>query len=330
MNEIAKVTCERVVEEMASVLDGSAPAELLDHVAGCDACRDARYDAERAELLMSEAGSDFEVPEAFVKRLPPPVPAATAPPPALEPAAAPAPAPTHNSQLTTHNSQLTTHNSLKALAKRWAVPLLAAAAAAPILIGRAKESGTSADDPELTGEPWRGKVGKVATRDGKLEICAPNGSSCHDAREGDDVPAGSQLRTDRSTLCELSFTDGSSLSLDRETTLRLSTRGRGGELVKGGLVADVEHHENWSARFAFKGGHVDVLGTKFSLRSDDDSAVVHVARGEVRLSDGAGHDTLVQAGEEGRVYPGSPPVTSAGAGLGEALGWSEAVQAEPD
>jgi Vault protein inter-alpha-trypsin domain/FecR protein/von Willebrand factor type A domain len=330
MNESANVTCDRVVEEMASVLDGSAPAELLDHVASCDSCRDARYDAERAELLMTEAGSDFEVPEGFVKRLAATAPAATPEPVAVPPAPAP-PSPTTDYQLPTTNSlKLPTANSLKALAKRWAVPVLAAAAAAIILVGRAKQSSTSADDPELTGAPWRGKVGKVATRDGRLEICAPNGSSCHDAREGDEVPAGSQLRTDRSTLAELSFSDGSGVSLDRETTLRLSTRGRGGELVKGGLVADVEHHENWSARFAFKGGHVDVLGTKFSLRSDDESAAVHVARGEVRLSDGAGHDTLVVAGEEGRVYPGSPPVTSAGAGLGEALGWSEAVQAEPD
>jgi len=319
MNQGANLSCDRVVEDMASVLDGSASAELLQHVASCDACRDARYDAERAELLLTEAGSDFQLPADFAKRL----------------AVAPAPAPIANvpqAAATTARAALPAAHplKLKSIAKRWAIPLLAAAAAAAILVGRAKESSTSFDDPELTGAPWRGKVGKVVTRDGRLEVCAPNGSACHDAREGDEVPAGSQLRTDRSTLAELSFSDGSQVSLDRETTLRLSTRGRGGELVKGGLVADVEHHENWSARFVFKGGHVDVLGTKFSLRSDDESAAVHVARGQVRLSDGSGHDTLVVAGEEGRVYPGSPPVTSAGAELGEALGWSEAVQAEPD
>ena len=42
------LTCDRVVEEMAGVLDGSAPPELLEHAASCDTCRDARYDAERA------------------------------------------------------------------------------------------------------------------------------------------------------------------------------------------------------------------------------------------------------------------------------------------
>jgi hypothetical protein len=120
------------------------------------------------------------------------------------------------------------------------------------------------------------------------------------------------------------------LSLDRQTTLVLSTRGRGGQLVKGGLVADVARQGQSGVRFEFKAGHLDVLGTKFALRSDDDSATVHVARGQVRLSDGAGHNAVVLAGEEGRVYPGSPPVTSPGAHLGEALGWSEAVRAEPD
>jgi hypothetical protein len=332
------VTCDSVAEQMSDVLDGSAPARVLEHVASCDDCRDARYDAQRAELLLREAGSDFKLPARFADKLraavitPEPEPE---PNPAHSPGPVPAPAPTttpdQGSPLNPPPSRLT-HNptALSALAKRWAIPVLAAAAAAAVLIGRGKESGTSADDPELVGPPWRGKIAKVLTQGGKLEVCAPTGTTCRDAREGDEVPAGSQLRTDKSTLAELAFTDGSALSLDRETTLRLSTRGRGGELVKGGVVADVEHHENWGARFEFKGGHLDVLGTKFSLRSDDESAAVHVARGEVRLSDGRGHDAVVVAGEEGRVFPGSPPVTGAVAGLGEALGWSEAVQAEQD
>src|SRR5438477_7801926 len=100
MTENSHVSCAQVVEELASVLDGSAPAELLDHVAGCDACRDARYDAERAELLMTEAGSDFQVPDGLAKLLavavitaPAPAPAPVSPPQApLESKAAP-PAP---------------------------------------------------------------------------------------------------------------------------------------------------------------------------------------------------------------------------------------------
>jgi len=324
-----KSMCERSVDEMASVLDGSASAELLAHVAECDPCRDARYDAERAELLMSEAGSDFQLPAAFAEKLNAasvaPSPAAPTPPVDVRASTSPSPTPSP-----TATPQPPAGSSLSAFAKRWTVPFIAAAAAAAILVGRAQTGGTSADDPELSGPPWRGKVGKLLTQGGKLELCAPSGSACHDAREGDEVPAGSLIRTDRRSLAELAFSDGSALSIDRDTTLRLSTRGRGAELVKGGIVADVEHHENWGARFEFKGGHLDVLGTKFSLRNDDESTAVHVARGEVRLSDGRGHDAVVLAGEEGRVYPGTPPTTSAVAGLGEALGWSEVIQPEPD
>jgi len=362
--ESATALCERVTDDMASVLDGSASAQLLAHVAECDDCRDARHDAERAELLMSQAGSDFSLPAGLKERLavsPPvaeaahdtapaptpttaPAPAlVTAPPPAPPPEAAPVTATSAPSDADSNVAPSASPAPLPSLAtgaeprrssvavrlapaRRFALPALAVAAALALFLGSSGESGTSDDDPQLVGPPWRGKVAKVLTRNGKLEICAPSGSSCRTAQTGDEVPAGSQLRTDGATLAELAFTDGSTLSLDRETTLRLSANGRGGHLSKGGLVSDVAHHPESGVRFEFKSGHLDVLGTKFSLRTDDDSVAVHVARGQVRLADGAGRTALVLAGEEGRVYPGSPPVTSAGAGLGEALGWSEAVQ----
>jgi hypothetical protein len=341
-NRDASTLCAQVGENMTRVLDGSASSALLDHIAACDTCRDARYDAEHGELLMSEAGSDFAVPEGLAAALATATPAApgeeAAPTTERMPRVTAEPLPTNEPQTPAlEASQPTTPakpakpvvpQPVKALLRRWSIPVLAAAAAVAFLIGRGSPGGTSVDDPELSGPPWRGKLQKLLTRDGKLEICAPSGSACKSAREGDEVPAGSQLRTDRVTLAELAFTDGSTLSLDRETILRLSTRGRGGELVKGGVVADVERQENSGVRFTFKGGHVDVLGTKFSLRSDEDSAAVHVARGQVRLSDGKGHDTVVLAGEEGRVFPGSVPITSPGAGLGEALGWSESVRGE--
>src|SRR5688572_25601391 len=68
-NHRTSALCEQVTEQMTSVLDGSATSLLLDHVATCDTCRDARYEAERGELLMSESGSDFDLPEGFAKRL---------------------------------------------------------------------------------------------------------------------------------------------------------------------------------------------------------------------------------------------------------------------
>ncbi|HYP88010.1 MAG TPA: sigma factor-like helix-turn-helix DNA-binding protein, partial [Polyangiaceae bacterium] len=221
--------CDRIDGQLASVLSGGAPPELLAHIADCDACRDARYDAEQAERAIRDAGSDFEVPEGFAHEL---TRAATA-------AILPDPAP----------ASPQARSRFQGVAKRWAIPVLAAAVGAVALISSAHGPSTSADDPLLVGPPWRGKVAKVLTRAGKLEICAPGGSACHPARAGDDIPAGSELRTDRSTLAELAFTDGSNISLDRESTFRLSTRGRGGELRRGGLVADVQPQADSSARF---------------------------------------------------------------------------------
>jgi hypothetical protein len=305
---MSQLSCERACEQMASVLDGSAAPSVIEHVAGCDACRDARHDAERAAHLVAAAGADFQLPSALLDRL---RGAGTRPEPAAAVATKPA-------------------SRAVALAKRWTIPVLAAAAAAAILAGRGNEAGTSAADPQLSGPPWRGKVAKLLSKAGKLEICAPSGGACREARQADDVPAGSLLRTDRGAIAELTFSDGSSLSLDRDSSLRLSTRGRGGELLRGGIVADVAHQAGSGARFEFKNGHLDVLGTKLALRSEDDSAIVHVARGEVRLADDAGHEVVVLAGEQGRIDAGSAPVASAATGLGEALGWSEAVQRDGD
>ena len=137
MNDANSVTCQRITEEMASVLDGSAPPEVLAHVAGCDACRDARHDAERAELLMSEAGRDFQLPPDLTQRLL----AATAPAapaaPLTSPAHASTPASRSRLSLPASPSPSPSRSALVAVAKRWAIPVLAAAAAAAFLAGRA-------------------------------------------------------------------------------------------------------------------------------------------------------------------------------------------------
>ncbi|MRG94494.1 VIT domain-containing protein [Polyangium spumosum] len=61
--------CREVEERIAEVLDGSAPKELFDHIADCDACRDLRYDAERAAEFVGHAGGDFRVDAAFADKV---------------------------------------------------------------------------------------------------------------------------------------------------------------------------------------------------------------------------------------------------------------------
>lgn len=214
--------------------------------------------------------------------------------------------------------------------KRYGVPALSAVAIAVIVSARAQTPRTSDDDPELVGPPWRGRVVRLRTDAGKLEVCAPTGSACHEARENDAVPAGSLLQSDRVTRAELSFSDGSRISLAPASRLRLSTRGRGGELLDGALIADISRREDWSARFDFQTGHLDALGCRFSLEAESGAATVRVARGAARLSDNAGHDVLLQPGEEGQVLPDSPPTSHPAASLIGTLGTGDALATAAD
>lgn len=61
--------CREVEERMTEVLDGTAPSELSDHIADCDACRDTRYEAERAAALVAKAGADFHADAGLADRI---------------------------------------------------------------------------------------------------------------------------------------------------------------------------------------------------------------------------------------------------------------------
>ncbi len=61
--------CAEVEESLADILDGSAPARLVDHLAECDACRDRRYEAERTALAIEQAGGDFRPSDDFAERM---------------------------------------------------------------------------------------------------------------------------------------------------------------------------------------------------------------------------------------------------------------------
>ncbi len=61
--------CLQVEDHLADVLDGSADAALYEHIADCDACRDLRYDAERAAGVVKSASADFRAPAGFAESL---------------------------------------------------------------------------------------------------------------------------------------------------------------------------------------------------------------------------------------------------------------------
>src|SRR5689334_9689852 len=61
--------CGEVTEHLAEILDGTAPARLLDHLADCDTCRDARHEAEQARTLAASAGADHRAPADLEQRV---------------------------------------------------------------------------------------------------------------------------------------------------------------------------------------------------------------------------------------------------------------------
>ncbi|MFO0552534.1 MAG: VIT domain-containing protein [Polyangiaceae bacterium] len=61
--------CLEVEESIAEILDGVAPARLMEHIADCDRCRDLKYEAEQASELVAAAGADFQPTDGFAERI---------------------------------------------------------------------------------------------------------------------------------------------------------------------------------------------------------------------------------------------------------------------
>lgn len=394
-------SCAEVEERMADILDGTAPDHLFDHVAECDRCRDARYDAEKHQELVASAGADYVAPADLEARVlsaldqrggsapasGTPTPVAGTPEPAATPPSGTAPAPTlateepavtatlpsapprESAAATTEPTPAKTEPglvtaepaptqaeaapaktepgepralpspvearprivALESKRTRWlaiggvGLALAAAAGAAIVLRGGGKGgSGT-----ELAAEAWHGNVAKLSGTG--LSVCSPDGKSCATAADKGAVPAGSVLVTDGHTRARVTLADGTELSLDRGTKVALgSDKGRRAKLESGTIVADVAHVEGKTARIELPKGHVEVLGTKFSLTASEDSATVNVTRGSVKLADPEGREVTVRAGEQGRSYAGMPPFVGNATALGESIAWSESAIAEGD
>lgn len=183
------------------------------------------------------------------------------------------------------------------------------------------------DERPVAEQAWQGRVVTItrAGGGGGLEICRGEAEeTCTTASEGTSFEAGSRLRTDGRTRAHLELTDGTKLALDRATEVVLSAaHNRRAELTGGAIVADVAKLEGSTARVDLPRGYVEVLGTKFGLRSHDRTCAVDVSRGSVKLFDEDDRAVLVRAGEEGRSFEGVPPYATAAPRLAEALSWSE-------
>ncbi len=368
MQETKSKECNEVAERLAEILDGTAEERLLEHVASCDACRDARHDAERSRRIARDAALDYVVPPdlserveralsspraadaavegkpAFVqsKRAADAVPTPTAAPPAAlakepagEPEAATEPQPDPERQREPEPRRepgaRAPEEAKKGDPRRaWLArgAVVALAAGLAMLARNATQPPTSA--PKSSS--WAGKVANVVAAAGGrgLESCDEAGKSCRSLVKGAALPASARVRTDGRTRAELVLDDGSVVSLDRDTELALLTTGvRHASLVRGALVADVAHQAD-EARFELPKGSVTVHGTKFSLRASGPRASVEVLRGSVTLANAEHDGVTVVEGETGRLEEGKPPSVAYTGTLGETLAWRDETFGEAE
>ena len=61
--------CREVEERIAELLNGDADPTLLEHIAGCDRCRDLRFDAMNMARDIVDAGVDYQHPADFEAQL---------------------------------------------------------------------------------------------------------------------------------------------------------------------------------------------------------------------------------------------------------------------
>ncbi len=208
----------------------------------------------------------------------------------------------------------------------------AALAAASVSFWMSPTGTETEEEVAEANAPWKGRVVKVsraAGGEGGLELCDSGGSDCKSASSGATIEAGTLLRTDDRTRAYVELNDGTRLALDRSTELGLDkNKDRHGKLAKGAIVAEVEKVTDSKVRVDLPRGHIQVLGTKFALRANGDTAAVDVSRGTVLLVDEQDRSVKVRSGEEGRSFPGAAPYASSAASLSEALSWSETAEEE--
>ncbi len=328
--------CERFMDDLASIVDGDEGAldRHLDHLSGCDSCRDARHEASAAARALGAAGDDFRLPADLTSRVLAGL--AGAKPAATETAAAePARARGPESPKTSERDRRPQIASRPAGRRRW---LAAGAACAAAAAAVAAAVALSPEDPESEHATTATGAGPIsatlvatgrAANDGEIGVMfrAPGSDSFVKATPHMTIPAGAAVKTDERTRARLSLADGSEIALNHLTELSFAAdQVRTLRLSSGELVADVAHIDGAPrARFELPTGSVEVLGTQFLLTAAAESSTVRVTRGLVKLAAADGSVVEVRPGEEGVAETGKPAAVSPTLNLASALGWSEVL-----
>jgi ferric-dicitrate binding protein FerR (iron transport regulator) len=280
--------CARFQEDVVGLLEGSAAPELRDHVAGCDACRDASHELTTLASKIARAGDDFVVTKELANRL-------------------------EDVAREVMPKERTSHARLRAAdaapTKRPRKKLVALVLAAACSVTASAAIGVVLADrqrsPEaLASKPWRGKITKISRSGAEKSaegIWVVGSSGKTALAEGAWVKAGTRIATDAKTRARIEFDDGSFLVLDRATEVSVENAPRTLSLADGAVLVDVAHVNGapW-AKILTPNGDVKILGTKLAVTATPERTNVEVLRGEVEIATGS-DSHKVGAGQEGVV-----------------------------
>jgi len=333
-------TCNEVQDELADLVAGDrdAIARHSEHLASCDACRDARHEATELAARVGTAGSDHVSPDDLVARvltaaaLPAPDKAAAAEPkpgPKIEPKPQPKAEPKVQAAPVKRDDSVT---PIRKPSRVWLAVGATAALAAGVSI-YVKTSSSDDDSATTVATPAKptapkdsiGTLASVAraSADGNDGVSIKIGDAWRPLKKGEILRAGTTVKTDERTRAGLELADGTTLVLDHGTELAFDAREpRKLTMTAGRLSADIAHVENRPASIVTKAGTIDVIGTKFVIAATDTLTSVQVVRGSVALTTTGGKREEIHAGEEGLIENGALSVGSAPS-LAAELGWSE-------
>jgi tetratricopeptide (TPR) repeat protein len=353
-------SCEDVGQELAELVDEDqeAIARHAAHLAGCESCRDARYEATRVVASVAGAGADYVAPGDLLARLlaavdreaatpMTPMTAMTAPNGAAAVAGAAMAAPNgaagtpgdaiagavHASRVAgpPRVTERGWHAKAPAPPRPPATRRLGARVWLAIGAGVAVAAGGAGVVLHERAEPVVvaraadaiATLTRIDGAGGHVEV--RDGAAWRALRADERLFAGAELRTDERTRAALTLTDGTSLVLDQRSALALGAARRL-RLAAGRLAADVTHVEGQVLVIDTPSGRVDVVGTQLTVAATEALTSVQVTRGAVVLTSARGEHDDVRAGEEGMIERGALTV-SAAPGLVRERAWAELGQA---
>lgn len=327
-------TCTEVQDELAELAAGDrdAIARHAEHLASCDACRDARHEATELIQRLGQAGADHAPPADLAAKL---LAAIGDEATTVKPEAKPTPAPV---EIKPAKAAAAKAPARSRGGRGWvAIGVLAAAAAGTSVYVKLRSEPASdvavvtppAVKPDGKGAPTGAAHVTAIARaaaDGGGGLSIKAGTGWRPLAKGEVVAAGATIKTDERTRAGVDLADGTKLVLDHGTELALDGREpRKLTMTAGRLAADVVHVEDHPASVTTPSGTIDVIGTRFVVTASENVTSVQVARGAVALRTTSGTREDVHAGEEGVIDRGALSVASAPS-LAHELGWSELEQ----